>query len=184
MKRVYFHGTSADHLPSILKHGLKTDCDKIWSPSCDEIYLWSGDRLAEVGDCEDENKHDYAKERAYDSAQMAILLTPGGKCVVLEIELDDSQVEDDDSCENMSGAVSTRNPIKRSQIKKIWISPDLNMVKGYFVAMAMGNNLFNSHLLDETSKQVGKVFAKSEFYFESGDFPLEEYTAKAKSLST
>jgi hypothetical protein len=171
----YFHGTSFRNLRSILKNGLQVNCDKLWLASRNEVYLWSPDMLVKYGDAEEDWKDETAKERAYDSAQIAIAVDPKcGKCAVLEIELDSNEVTEDDSCENMSGAVCTTSPIRPNQIKRIWVSPDLSMIKGCFLAGILQNNLFDSSLVGETEKQIAKVFANSEFYFNSSDFPLKE----------
>lgn len=175
MKKTYFHGTSEDNLQSILRKGLLPDCQKVWNPSLSEVYLWSPDRLTEVGDCEAEWASDHAKQRAYESAQMAMTLAKSGKCVVLEIELNDTTVSDDDSCENMSGAVATAK-VTRKQIKRIFISPDLSLLRGYFVGVALQNDLFNSYNFTETERTIGEVFQKAEIYPEiMDDFPLEEF---------
>jgi hypothetical protein len=181
MKRTYFHGTSADHLPAILKQGLRPDCDKVWNPSCNEVYLWSPDKLTESGDTEAEYANDYAREQAYSSAQMALTLAKSGQCIVLEVELDDSLVEDDTSCANMTGAVATLEPIKPRQIRRVWISPDLSLLRGYFIAQAMRMPEFPSFRFSDTEKQIAEAIGNAEIYFESSDFPLEEYVRPARS---
>lgn len=175
-KKTLFHGTSAQHLRSVRKHGLKINSSKIWRPSENAIYFWSPDALVEAGECEnDEWKNGYAIDRAYESAQIAMACDPksNGKCIVLEVEIDESEIEPDSSCDNMSGAVCIRRDILPSEIKSVSISPDLGMMKGYFIAQVMGNNLFDSSQLTENEKRVAEIFSKSEFFFDLGDFPLE-----------
>lgn len=176
VKKTYYHGTSADNLPGILKDGFNPYQDKIWSPSENGSYFWCPDSLA-AADGEEGEEEDYkqgrARERAYESAQMALAVGKSGKCVVFAVEMDDENMESDESCPNMDGAVVSFENIKPEQIKEVWISPDLSMLKGYFVAIAMNHDFFCGEFT-ETEKQIGKIFSKAEFYFDSSDFPLEK----------
>lgn len=178
MKRTYFHGTSADNLKSILRHGLNPENQKkIWTVSFRGVYLWSPDALVESGDTEEEYKIDYAKEQAYSSAQMGLAMSKSGKCVVFEIELDDSLVEPDQSCENMGGAVVCLETITPKQIKAVYVSPDLSLMKGYFIALCMGRDMFAGEF-SRLERQIGEAFGKAEIYFEISDFPLSQMKVK------
>lgn len=175
MKRTYFHGTSADHLKSILRKGLRPDCGKVWNPSLNEVYLWSPDKLTESGDTEADYANDYAKQRAYENAQIALTLAKSGQCVVLEVELDDSLVEEDGSCENMTGAVACAVTIKPAQIKRVWISPDLSLLRGYFIAQAKRMTEFPSFRFSDLECKIADAISKAELYFDSDEFPLTEF---------
>lgn len=175
-KKSFFHGTSASHLKAIKRNGLLCETSKIWNASRNEIYFWSPDELVKGGDAEEDWKEEAAKERAYDSAQVAMAIDPksNGRCIVLEVELEESEVAEDDSCSNMQGAVSVSRDIKPSEIKAIYLSPNLGAMTGYFVAQVIDNELFDSTLVSESTKKIAKIFRKSEFYFDSSDFPLEK----------
>jgi hypothetical protein len=181
MKHTYFHGTSEDNLRSILKNGLNPLTEaKLWHPSGQGVYLWSPDALVETGEAEGDNDKDFmARERAYDSAQAAMAKGKKGRCVVFEIELDSDSVEPDYSCQNMDGAVVCLDHIPPSAIKQVWISPDLSLLKGYFMAQVLQNELF-VNTFSEMEKQIAKIFLSMEFYFESSDYPLTKYRAKLR----
>lgn len=175
MKRTYFHGTSFDNLKSILKNGLEPDfANKVWSVSGHGVYLWSPDELVKCGETDEEYKNDRAKQFAYESAQMTIGLSKSGKCVVFEIELEESELENDESCENMSGAMVCNRTVSVSEIKSVWISPDLSLLKGYFISIAMRRDLFAQAFTD-LQRKIGEVFANAEFYPDClDDFPLRK----------
>ena len=173
MKQTFFHGTSFDNLASILRNGFDLYSDKIWSPSENGIYFWSPDALTEAGECEEEWQNDSAKQHAYESAQMAMTLAKDGRCVVLEVELDSEDVSPDTSCEHMTGAVVTFKPVKPSKIKAVYVSPDLSMIKGYYIALARRLELFAGQFSPIQNK-IADAFDKAEFYIESDEFPLEK----------
>lgn len=172
MKRIYSHGTSEDNLDSIRKNGFDRFADKIWNPSDDEIYFWSPDALVETGDCEESDKLECARQRAFQSAQMAMAVAKSGKCVVFEVELDDEDISPDFSCDNMGGAVCTREEIPPSAIKRIYISDDLSLVRGYFIHHGLQNDLFRADLFSEIQIKVAACF--KGFYLELEDFELRE----------
>lgn len=180
-KQTFFHGTSADNLPHILREGLRTDCEKIWAPSRNEIYLWSPAELTRAGECEEGWQNDCARERAYDSAQCALAKAKDCRAVILEIEIDSDLTAEDDSCEDMTGAVCCSVPIDPKQIKRIWISEDLSLLRGHFVC-AMLNNGLSALRFAAIELQIAKLFASGEFYFDSSDFPLKSFILKGKRL--
>ncbi len=172
MKRTYFHGTSADNLKAILRDGLNPDNDKkIWSCSYRGVYMWSPDAFVSSGDCEEENKNDFTREQAYSSAQMGLATAKSGKCVVFQLEIEEDELEQDFSCENMTGAFVCNRVVTRSEIKEVCISPDLSLLKGYFIALAMGRDLF-AGTFSKLEIQIGEAFKNSEIYIEMGDYPL------------
>jgi len=181
MKRKFFHGTTADNLKKILRDGLDPYAEnKVWTVSDKGVYLWSPDELAKQGDTDEEYKMEYAKDQAYSSAQMGLGLSKSCQCVVFEIELDESEVEEDTSCENMGGAFVCFKTITLDKIKAVWKSPDLSLLKGYFIALAMGRDMFAGEF-SRLEKQVGEMFSKTDIYFESGEYPLELVKIKKSS---
>jgi hypothetical protein len=173
MKRTYFHGTSFDNLKSILRDGLNPEHpEKVWTVSEYGVYMWSPDKLVEAEEADAKWKDETAKDRAYESAQMNLALAKSGKCIVLEIELDEELVSDDVSCERMTGAVVCTENISPKQIKSVWISPDLSLLKGYFIAIAMDRDLFAGEF-STMERTIGNVFKQAEIMFDSSDYPLE-----------
>jgi hypothetical protein len=160
MKKTYFHGTSADNLESILKNGLVCDSEKIWSPSEEGVYFWSPDKLVEMGETEEDYKENYAFERAKESAQCALAKAKDCRAVVFEVELDDSEIENDTSCPNMEGAVVIYSNIPLNKIKSIKITNDLSLFKGYFIGLML-NNYLSSIDFNEIETKIGEFFYKS-----------------------
>jgi hypothetical protein len=178
----FYHGTSADNLKYILRDGFLINSSKLWSASQDGIYFWSGKELAETDydpidyQSDKDNWDRQAKERAYESAQIAIAVSKDCRCVVFEVELNEDQVLKDESCPNMDGAVVIYRDVKPSEIKRVFISPDLSLLKGYFINMARNMELF-AHSFNETELLVANIFKKAEIYPEiMEDFPLEDYS--------
>lgn len=181
MKRKFFHGTSFDNLKDILANGLRPDTDeKVWTVSDRGVYLWSVSALIEAGECEESFADEHAKQRAYESAQMAMTFAKSGKCVVFEIVLDDEKVSEDTSCENMTGAVVCYENVLPSEIVAVWVSPDLSMLKGYFIATARRLEMFAQTFSDLENK-IADAFDKAELYIESDEFPLERKKIKKSS---
>lgn len=175
MKRTYFHGTSADNLESILKDGLKCDTDKVWTCSCDEVYLWDIEAVAKEFDIEDEDyKIERARQMAIESAQIACASAKDCRCVVLKIELDDSEIMPDTSCENMkgSGAVCIQRDITLNEIVGVEVSNDLSLIKGYFMTLIMDRDYSNLEL-SKMEMKIAEAFKKAEIYPEDIDDIME-----------
>lgn len=176
MIKTYFHGTSFANLESILKDGFNPNSDKIWNVSENGVYFWSPDKLTEAEECEKDWQEETAKQRAFESGQIAMAFSESGNVVVLQVEIDDENIQDDFSCENMAGAVVCFGKIKREQIKKVFVSDDLSLLKGYFMAMVADNDYLGIELTP-IQKQVVKVFQKAEFYIDDMNLQLRELTS-------
>jgi len=166
MKTTYYHGTSADNLPYILKHGLSVSESKLWNCSLDAVYLWESEALAAVNGMEDEDE-EYKLQMAFNSAsesgQIACATSKDCRIVVFKIELDSEEVGVDNSCENMDHARCIHRDINVSEIVEYSISNDLSLIKGYFI-----NNLCNNDYcgidFDSMELKVAELFSKSEIY--------------------
>jgi hypothetical protein len=186
MKRTYFHGTSADNLESILKHGLQCNTNKIWSCSDDKIYLWDVEGVAKENEIEDEDnnyKIERTRQMAIESAQIACAAAKDCRCVVLRIELDDQEIMPDTSCENMegSGAVCIDRDINISEIVGIEVSSDLSLVKAYFITLIVGRD-YNNIEFTPLEQKIAEAFKKTEIYPEDIDGMMEWNTIKAASI--
>jgi len=175
-KKVFYHGTSADNLPSILKHGLSCNENKLWHCSNDDIYLWSVDAIKDFEQLDSNDEAlDYAFRMANESGQIACIYSKDCRVVVLKIELDESEVSIDQSCENMEGrgAVCINRDITIDEIVEIKISTDLSLIKAYFIALMLNNDYFNTDDLTPIELKIGKAFAKAEIYPEDVDDMIE-----------
>lgn len=166
MKRIYYHGTSADNLQSILEYGLSVNENKIWNCSQDAVYLWGLDGVAESNgemDATDEEKDSAAFKMAHESAQIACAISKDCRLVVVKVEIDDSDISIDDSCENMSHANCVYRDILPEEIVEIKISNDLSIIKAFFISI-LANNNYNAVNFSRFELLVAKAFSFSEVY--------------------
>lgn len=175
MKRIYYHGTSADNLESILKDGLKCRTPKLWHCSGYEIYLWDIEGVAKADDIDDdEQKIEWVRRAAIDSAHCAIIQAKDCRCVIIKVELDENEVYADTSCENMEGrgAVCIDRDILPHEIIGVEVSNDLSLLKGYFMALMLDNEYSNMELSPMEIK-IAEAFKKAEIYPEDIDEMME-----------
>lgn len=162
-----FHGTSFDNLKDIRKNGLCIEHGGAnWTVSDNYIYFWSPKALEEACGMEDGDGEREAFERAFDSARVSLGFSKSCRAVVLEIELDESlleQVEPDSSCDNMDGAVRVPTDVPFSAIKKISVSSDLGSLRGYFLAL-MENRPLLARDFTPFEKKIAKIFKSPEIY--------------------
>lgn len=173
--KYYYHGTSADNLPSILLNGLSGSEEKLWICSGEEIYLWCPESLAATNmqeDEEDEYKQQTGFRRAFESAMFACAISKDCRALVLKIALPEDEVSPDKSCENMDGAVCIGRDINPAEIVSIHISNDLSLVKGYFINLAHENKYSNLSFT-RLEQKISEVFKKSEIYPEDIDDMIE-----------
>jgi hypothetical protein len=166
MTKVFYHGTNADNLKSILDCGLSCNENKLWNVSNDYVYMWSADKMREAWDCEnDEECETRAFQMAFESAQISCAFANDCRCVVFRIELNEDEVYEDDSSENMAGqgAVYIDRCIELHEITEIKVSNDLSLVKAYFMAIA-ANNEYSNIELTRIEKRIVDAMAKAEIY--------------------
>ena len=149
MKIPCYHGTSAENLPSILKDGLKASADKIWNVSEDAVYCYSknyadtelGIEIEEMSDNEDA-----FLRQAADNASCAIVnARKDCRIVVIKFMVEESELEDDDSCPNMEIANCIRRDIKPEEIVEVYISDDLSSYR-----LMLACNLINCYYFDNS----------------------------------
>lgn len=167
MKTTYYHGTNADNLPYILKHGLSINETKLWSCSEDAIYLWEPKGCGEAN-CLDEDQYESEAFRmANESGQIACAIAKDCRVVVLKIELDDEEVCNDTSCENMqdSGAKCIYRDVTIDEITEIHVSNELGLLKGYFISLISGRD-YNNCDFTNIELMVAKAFEGSYIFEE------------------
>lgn len=146
MKRIFYHGTTADVLKKALKEGLvpgeETE-NKNWDCSLNEVYLWDPIRVKERdGIEEEEDAHKECFRFAAEQAEFSLGDAKNCRRVVLAIELDDADVIDDESVENMEGAAAFPGTITPDKIVGAWQDEDdLSLLKLYFLSMRKGRDL-------------------------------------------
>jgi hypothetical protein len=79
---------------------------------------------------------------AMDYATIALSLAKDCRICIFELDLPDDEVEDDYSCENMEDANCIRRDVKLEEIKRVYVSNDLSMVRGYFINLVKDRDMF------------------------------------------
>jgi len=178
MKKTYFHGTCADNLPFILENGLVCDDTKVWSCSRDAVYLWDSEKLVEY-ECreDDELNQDEVLQIGFrfasESAKFAAATSKDCRLVVVEVSIDESEVCMDDSHENMGHASCVYRNILPEEITSIRISNDLSLLKGYFLAQALRNDLFDDWGISRIERKVSEVFSSAEIFIDDVEDMIE-----------
>ncbi len=166
-----FHGTIADNLPAILRDGLTVETGgENWTVSDEYVYFWSPAALQAMGEVDNEDDaRKEAKRRAFDSASFGLGFAKDCRAVVLEIEIDATDIEDDGSCPNMEGAVRSPYTVPPSAIVSIEISADLSLLKGYFLTFCLDRDM-SARELSDIEEEVARAMQKAEFYPEVENF--------------
>lgn len=173
MKKVLYHGTTADHLKDILKCGIKANTNKVWNCSENAVYFWDVERLSEAEGYEDlseEDKQRFTFNRAFDSAQCAMASAKQCKAIVIKVEVNAEDIMIDDSCPNMgdSGAVCVYRDISINEIVSIHGSNDLSSLRGYFICLMAEREYCNLEFTPFDLK-LASIFSKCEIYPEDID---------------
>lgn len=136
MGSLYYHGTCADNLASIMRDGLKAG-EKNWDCSQpDTVYLWSADRISQLEGEDDPDELLYdMKERAGSTASIALAYAKDCRRAIFQVELDEHEVHPDMSARGIDGAVSYDGVIPPEKITRAWIdSESLEQIQGYFLS--------------------------------------------------
>lgn len=163
------HGTTADAARKILAEGFSTSAGgENWNVSGEAVYFWSGDKLAENGESDESYCHDDAARRACEQAHVALGFAADCRAVVFEVEIDELELQDDDSCPNMDGAVCTFDDVPVSSITGAYITDDLTLLKGYFLAYHINRDL-SARELSPIEEKIAKAMQKAEICPEDVD---------------
>lgn len=176
-RKSYFHGTSMDNFLKMKKEGFIAPQTKTnWKPSGDShVYLWSPSELVKHNGIERAHAYEEAFRYAKDSGECALLRAKDCRIVVLQVLLDPASVDPDDSSPDLEGAVKHYGPIPIVAVKKVWVSKDLSLLRGYFMGGMLSNKLANLSL-SPIEQKIAEIFAKSEsFYPEDVDDIAELY---------
>lgn len=142
-----YHGTSADNLQSILDNGILANPEnRNWTVSQNEVYFWGDNYISsecfdEDEDMDDEQRSCVLINQAVESAMCALAVAKDCRILILEIEVPDDEVDTDYSCENMQHANSIPRDVKPEEIRRMFISQDLSMLRGLFIANMRRMNL-------------------------------------------
>jgi hypothetical protein len=177
-----YHGTNIDNLPSILANGLKTDRNKIWTCSEEAVYCYSKNYLQDLEDnygegfdpetSNIEDYHDDFMRATFDSASTTFAKAKQCVAVVVVFNVPEEELEDDNSCPNMDLANCIYRDIRLEEIEAIYISNDLTMLKGYYMALMVNRPMFN-FWPNAFESAIIKVFKNAEIYPENIEDMLE-----------
>jgi hypothetical protein len=166
-----YHGTSADNLKSIKRDGLVISTDKIWTASLEQVYFWTDRYLdMEYPDWKEDgiNPSEYLRKQAADSAMCAAAKAKDCRLVVVVCDIPEDEILVDNSCPNMEGASCIDRSILPSEIVEIWVSNDLGLLRGYFIALMMEREL-NAIEFSPLEMEIGKIFTKAQLYSDTID---------------
>tara|TARA_R100000664_G_C2674334_1_gene84996 strand:+ start:34 stop:579 length:546 start_codon:yes stop_codon:yes gene_type:complete len=179
MKIKAFHGTTIEGEKQILQDCF--DFERIWT--CSEphtFYIWCPDTFVKGEECEAEGAEEYAKQRAFESAQIAAALSPNFETEirVLEFEFDSDMVFSDTSCRNMdlANCVYGENLKLKDYYKKSYKADHNSFLDPFYVRFLKEHELFDFDLLQEKNPKLCEaveLIKDVEFYNE--DLPeIEE----------
>jgi hypothetical protein len=166
-----YHGTSADNLKSIKRDGLVISTDKIWTASLEQVYFWTDRYLdMEYPDWKEDgiNPSEFLRKQAADSAMCAAAKAKDCRLVVVVCDIPDDEILTDNSCPNMEGASCIDRNILTNEIVDIWVSNDLGLLRGHFIAMMMEREL-NAIEFSPLEMEIGKIFTKAQLYSDTID---------------
>lgn len=166
----YFHGTSIENLQSIKKNGLSPHRTNWQCSKPDTTYFWSPLELADA-DCEPyeeepERWDRMALNNAADSAFYACTEAKDFRRIVLAVHLDKTfNVEPDESCENMYGAVCVNKVVPFSRVAAILTDQeDLTLLKPYIWNIQEEMNYAVKGHRTPLERIIMKVFKNAKIY--------------------
>lgn len=178
-----YHGTTADNLKGILSSGLLANPPgRVWNVSENAVYFYGPNFLSNLlseydEDLDEETQHQLFLDQAFNNASCALGKARDCRAVVIVFELDEDKTEicNDDSCPNMEFANCVYEDIPAHKIRKVYISNDLSLVKGYFLAFRKINPSYLEGL-SEFENSVANMWCESGYCFEPESFLFwEEY---------
>lgn len=180
-----YHGTTADNLKGILTSGLLANPPgRVWNVSENAVYFYGPNFLSHLlseydneEDLDEETQHQRFLDQAFDNASCALGKARDCRAVVIVFELDEDEAEiyNDNSCPNMEFANCVHRDILAHKIRKVYISNDLSLVKGYFLSFRKSNPYYQDGL-SQFEELVVDMWRKSYYCFEPESFLFwEEY---------
>jgi hypothetical protein len=166
-----YHGTSADNLKSIKRDGLVISTDKIWTASLEQVYFWTDRYLdMEYPDWREDgiDPKEQLRKQATDSAMCAAAKSKDCRLIVVVCDIPEDEILVDNSCPNMEGASCIDRNILPNEIVDIWVSNDLSLLRGYFIALMMEREL-NAIEFSPLEMEIGKIFTKAQLYSDTID---------------
>lgn len=176
MKRRYFHGTTIKSFKNMVSSNFATKTDYIWTCSDDEyLYLWDLKKVHELENNNDKSELEYSVirtiEQAFENAKIAGAISNAreNELVVIEFSIDESLIEDDESCENMSGASRINiDDIDVKNIKNVYIAENgyLPSMRLLYVVGLLDNQYFNDENFLQVELDMIKNLSEQNIYFD------------------
>ena len=167
-KILCYHGTSAENLSSILENGLLSSKNKVWNVSENAVYCYSKNLAKKdlgISNDEIEAKEDVFLRYAAESGTCAIVNSRKDcRIVVIKFEIDESELEDDFSCDNMDITNCVKRDIKPEEIKGVFISEDLSSFRLFILSNLLSNNFFINDAISFHEKKIAKILDNCEFW--------------------
>jgi len=181
-----FHGTCLKNAQAILENGFDgNEGEQIWNVSAGYNYFWSLKDVAKSNGEEAKYSDNLCIEYAKDAAENSVIQNNCSHLVIFQVKASAVNYEPDDSCENMHGAVVSREPIPASAIEKIWLSNDVTYFKPFMLANTMS---WDSHMRNEPEvpqglRDAAEAISKSKVEFYYGEHIEMEPSNKNEILS-
>jgi hypothetical protein len=167
-----YHGTSAENLPSILKSGLKASADKIWNVSEDAVYCYSKNLAVHDLGIEVEEIPEYEGsflQQAANNASCALVnARKDCRIAIIKFMVEESELEDDESCPNMEVANCIRRDIQPEEIVQTYISADLSSYRLLLACNLVHCSYFDKSKLSDVEVKIAKKMSdSSEIFWDS-----------------
>lgn len=168
-----FHGTTSKGLQAILNSdGYKPSAPWTCSDNDNSMYLWPSNKIASMeGYCENDDLDDIISrgiQQGFESAQIQAITSEDFELYVLMLEIDESILQDDFSCDNMSEIASfiDCDQFSGSMVKKVfhfkmnkWFAPIL-------ASQLLRNEYFNKWALSPELLTLAENLQNSEIYLD------------------
>lgn len=166
-----FHGTCLKNAKAILENGFDgNEGEQIWNVSAGYNYFWSLKDVAKSEGNEAKYISDQILDRAKESGECSVIQNNCSHIVVFQIKASVVEYSEDDSCENMQGAVVSRDTIPASAIEKIWISNDVTYFKPFMLAntISWNNHMRNDPEVPDSLREAAIAIerGKVDFYYQ------------------
>lgn len=165
MKRILFHGTCEQGYQGIKEFGFNPE-DAVWT--CSDLncsYFWDLNYFEEKEGMTEEN----VIRRAFEQATVAAAKNDqrSSNLYVIRIVVDDEEIDvmEDNSCENMYGAVCIRNEDLAKVEMEVFVSDDYYpSLRLFYLSGIVNNRYFDVHLSYVERKAIKEIGCVEELY--------------------
>ena len=166
-----YHGTSQESYNSILEHGFDSGRfnDMVWNCSDDDYtYFYNPLNFIESGECDDmESAQNMCIERAFENARIgaSVQKSKAESMFVVCVEVELSDVESDDSCDNMELSCKVESSkISAESIIEVYESDFIYTASLLYIAGLMNNDWIILDNFSQAELNLMRTLAKDDYY--------------------